>query len=129
VRGAQKVLGQSLGSGAEKKIDDHWVQLSTSMPQLAQFAGLVSLPTLVNQYLTPTTTPTKQAVSTVGGQKVVALSGYGADGKGLLSVAASGTAYPVQLQTSVGKVTFADWNAPVTVTVPTDVVPLASLTG
>lgn len=66
---------------------------------------------------------------TVAGHKVVAISGFGADGTSTLLIANSGTPYPVQLVSTTGTLTFSQWNVPVTVTKPTDVVSLASLTG
>lgn len=129
VRGAQQVLGGFLGAGVAQKIDNHWVQLSTSMPQLAVFAGLTSMQALVKQFLSPTATPKKGSTGTVGRQEVINVAGYGADGTGSLRVATHGTPYPVQLTSTAGALTFSDWGAPVTVTVPSDVIPLASLTG
>lgn len=129
VRGAKQVLGSFLGPAAAKKIDDHWVQIPASMPQLQQFAELTDLKQLPKQLFTPTGTVTKTGTPTVDGKKAVALKGYGSDGSSTLVVASSGTAYPLQLITSGGTLTFSDWNAPVSVQMPADVVPLTSLTG
>jgi len=129
VRGAQQVLGSFLGPAAAQKIDDHWVQIPASMPQLQQFAALTDLKQLPAQLFTPTGTVTKAGTRTVGGTKAVALKGYGTDGSSTLVVAASGTPYPLQLVSSGGTLTFGDWNAPVSVQQPSDVVPLTSLTG
>ena len=129
VRGAQQVLGSFLGPAAMKKIDDHWVQIPAAMPQLQQFAALTDLKQLPGQLFSPSGTVTKAGTRTLGGSKAVALKGYGQDGSSTLLVATSGTPYPLQLQSSGGTLTFSEWNAPVSVQVPTDVVPLTSLTG
>ena len=129
VRGAKQVLGSFLGPAAAKKIDDHWVQIPASMPQLQQFTALTDLKQLPAQLFTPTGTVTKTGARTVDGKKGVALKGYGTDGSSTLVVAATGTAYPLQLITSGGTLTVSDWNAPVAVQKPGDVVPLTSLTG
>lgn len=129
VRGAQRVLGSFLGPAAAKKIDDHWVQIPASMPQLQQFAALTDLKQIPAQLFTPSGNVSKAGTRTVNGKKAVALKGYGPDGSSTLLVAADGTPYPLQLVSSGGTLTFSDWNAPVSVQTPTDVVPLTSLTG
>jgi hypothetical protein len=129
VRGAQQVLGTFLGAAAAKKIDGHWVEIPAAMPQLQQFLGMTDFTELVTKTLTPTQTPTKVGTRTVDGKKAVAVRGFGTDGATTLVVAASGTAYPLQLVSSDGTLSFRDWGAAVTVQKPTDVVPLASLTG
>jgi hypothetical protein len=129
VRGAQQVLGGFLGAAAAKKIDGHWVEIPASMPQLAQFLGMTAFSDLVEKTLKPTGTPTKAGTRTVDGKKAIAVKGFGTDGSSTLVVAASGTPYPLQLVSADGTLSFRDWGTTVTVTKPTDVVPLASLTG
>jgi hypothetical protein len=129
VRGAQQVLGSFLGAAAARKIDDHWVQIPAAMPQLQQFAALTDLKQLPTQLFKPAGTVTKAGTRTVNGTKAIALKGYGSDGSATLVVATSGTPYPLQLISSGGTLTFSEWNAPVSVQKPSDVVPLTSLTG
>lgn len=129
VRGAQKVFAAFLGAKAAAVIDGHWVQISTSLPQLQQFASTTDMKALVRQALTPSKTPGKTGTQTVDGRKVVAVSGFGTDGSGTLLVAASGTPYPVRMVTRDGVLNFRDWNQTVQVTVPTDVVPLSRVAG
>jgi hypothetical protein len=129
VQGAQQVLGSFLGAAAAKKIDGHWVEIPASMPQLAQFLGMTAFSDLVTKTLKPTATATKAGTRTVDGKKAIAVKGFGTDGASTLLVAASGTPYPLQLVSADGTLSFRDWGTAVTVTKPTDVVPLASLTG
>ena len=129
IRGAAQVLGGFLGARAAARVDNHWVEIPVSLPQLSQFAGLTDKKQLVNDVLTSTKTPSKAGTRTVDGKKVVAVTGFGSDGTSTLLVANSGTAYPVQLVSPSGALTFSEWNAPVTVQAPSDVVTLADLTG
>lgn len=129
VRGADKVLGSFLGAAAAQKIDGHWVEIPASMPQLQQFLGLTDFSDLVTKTLAPGGTPAKAGSRTVARRKAVALTGFGSDGSSTLVVATSGTPYPLQLVSTSGTLTFADWGTSVTVQKPTDVVPLSSLTG
>jgi hypothetical protein len=128
VKGAQDVLGTFLGAAAKQKADGHWVEIPVSLPQLEQLSAATDFSTFPTTFKA-TGTPTKTGTRTVDGKKVVALKGFGPDGAATLLVAATGTPYPVQLITSDGTLTFSDWDAPVSVQKPTDVVPLSSLTG
>jgi len=129
VRGADQVLGSFLGAAAAKKIDGHWVEIPASMPQLQQFLGMTDFSDLVTKTLAPVGTPTKAGMRTVGASKAIALKGFGSDGSSTLVVATTGKAYPLQLVSGSGTLTFSDWGTSVTVQKPTDIVPLSTLTG
>lgn len=129
VRGAQEILGSFLGAKVAARIDGHWVEISTTMPQLEQLVVVTDMRRLLRQTLTAARTPAKAGTRTVDGRKVVALTGFGANGTATLLVAASGPPHPVRLVTDQGAVTFSDWNAVVSVRKPADVVSLASLIG
>lgn len=127
IRGAQDILGSFLGPKAKAAIDDKWVQIPTSIPQLESFAAATNMKTLLTQSLTPHGTVTKSGTRTVGGQKAIVLKGFGTDGQGQLLVAAKGTPYPVEFDGSQGTVTFSDWNTPVNTQPPSDSISLTTL--
>lgn len=129
VKGAQQLFGSFLGASAAAKAGDHWVQISTSLPQLAQLANLTAMNQLVPQLLTPSVTAAKHGMRTISGSSTIVVSGFGTDGTGSLFVAASGRNYPVQLSIGNATLSFSDWGKPVSVAAPTDVVPLTALTG
>ena len=128
VKGAAQLIGGFLGPSAAAKLDDHWLLIPASLPQLAQLSGVTDKSKLLSDALA-TSGAQKAGTRTVGGKKTIALSGFGADGKSTLLVAATGTPYPVELISAAGTLTFSDWNAAVNPQTPTDVVSLASLTG
>lgn len=129
VRGAQQVFGSFLGARAAAKADDHWIEIPASLPQLAQLADLTGKSSLLQTLLTSTKPAAKHGTRVINGVTAVAISGFGSDGSGQLLVATSGKPYPVQLAAAGSTLTFSDWNSPVTVSAPTDVVPLTALTG
>jgi len=129
VKGAAQLIGGFLGPAAAAKLDDHWLQVPTSLPQLAQLSGVTDKSTLLADAFVVSGGPRKSGTRTVGGTKTIALSGFGADGKSTLLVAVTGTPYPVELISAAGTLTFSGWNAAVSPQAPSDVVSLASLTG
>ncbi len=129
VRGAEDILGTFLGPKVKAAIDHKWVQIPTSMPQLAGLATATDVHQLLTQTLTPTGTVSKAGTTTVAGGKAVVLKGFGTDGKGTLLVATTGKPYPLELNDAQGKLAFSDWNTPVTAQAPAGSVSLASLLG
>ncbi len=129
VRGAQDIIGSFLGPKAQAAIDDKWLQIPTSLPQLAAFTSATDKRQLVTQSLTPHGTVSKDGTRTVAGHKAIALKGFGADGNGTLLVAATGTPYPIQLNDAAGTLSFSDWNTPVAAQAPSQSVSLTTLIG
>jgi hypothetical protein len=93
---------------------------------LAQFGDKDGL---LKGILEPDGTVTVKGTGDVNGTPVVFLEST--DGTGTLAVQTVGEPYPIQIAgadgSSSGEVNFTDWNAPVDVTAPTDVLDLSAL--
>ena len=101
---------------------------SATAAKLAAFQNFTDKGELFSSLLKDASTATVKGTGDVSGQPVVLLD----DSKGgTLAVATTGEPYPLQLTGSgngdSGTLNFTDWNAPVNVTAPADVIDLADL--
>jgi len=117
------------GAAAAQLLKDKWLKTPTGSGEFASLGALTSLDKLLSSTLTTTGTLTKTSTSTINGQPVVGIT----DAKqGTLYIATTGPAYPVAIVkegTDSGKITFDEWNKPVTLTAPSNSVDLSQLEG
>ena len=121
------------GEEAAKLLEGKWLKGSPRDQQLGPLAGFLSVDTLLDQLLDPTTKLDKGEETTVDGKRAILLRTQ--DGRGELAVALEGEPYPLQLEPGegntqdTGKVTFSRWGERFDVTAPeaSDVVDVAKL--
>ena len=103
--------------------------VSTSVPQFSSFSSLTDIKALVDNITSATGTLTKGSTATIDGQPAIGITDSSTGG--VLYVATTGPAYPLQLKLGKGKgqVDFTDWDQPVTLTAPAHPVDYAKLTG
>ncbi len=121
-------LYRHFGAGeAAKLLEGKWVKLPVTGSQLASIGSLTELPSLLESALGEHNKLSKGSTSTVNGQEAIAVKS--ASG-GTLYVALTGKPYPVQFSrtgSEGGKVTFKNWNGPVSVSAPANAVDVSKL--
>jgi hypothetical protein len=118
------------GTAAAQLLRGKWLKAPLSSGEFASLAGLTNLSKLLGSTLSAHGTLTKTGTTTVDGQAVVGVADTGK--QGTLYVATTGSAYPVAIVkqgTSGGKISFDEWNKPVTITAPSPSVDLTQLQG
>ena len=90
---------------------------------------MIQKDSLLEAFLSPSGDISVAGTGEVNGTPVVFLDS--SDGTGTLAIQTVGEPYPIQIKgsdkSSSGQVDFTNWNAPVNVTAPTDVVDLSAL--
>ncbi len=112
-------------------LGDKWLVApeGASANGLEAFGELGQKDSLLNSVLTASGTVAVDGTGDVNGQPVVLLTSSGS--AGTLAIATTGEPYPVQVKSSDGsdggQIDFTDWNAPIEVTAPTDVLDIGAL--
>ena len=112
-------------------LGDKWIVApdEESAGQLGSLGQFGQKDELLKGILTPDGNATVKGTGEVNGQPVVLLEST--DGTGTLAIATTGEPYPLQIKGSEGadggQIDFTDWNAPVNVTAPTDVLDIGQL--
>ena len=132
--------GRAAGEKIASLVGDKWLLLPADPeslddaggvlgPLLATFGALFQKDGFLEAMLTPDGGASVKGTGDANGTPVVFLEG--ATGEGTLAIQTVGEPYPVQIKgdgaESAGEITFSDWNAPVSVTAPTDVVDIGEL--
>lgn len=130
-----KIAGQDDSPGVAKAISsllgDKWLVApdEKSAGALGPLGQLGQKDDLLKGVLSPDGDVTVEGTGEVNGQPVVLLKS--SDGVGTLAIATTGEPYPLQIKGSEGadsgQIDFTDWNAPVNVTAPTDVIDIGQL--
>jgi hypothetical protein len=130
-----KIAGQDDSPEVAKAISallgDKWLVApdEESAGQLGSLGQFGQKDELLKGILTPDGNATVKGTGEVNGQPVVLLEST--DGTGTLAIATTGEPYPLQIKGSEGadggQIDFTDWNAPVNVTAPTDVLDIGQL--
>ncbi len=124
-----KAFYRSLGGAAAAQLlDGKWLKASATGGEFASFNSLANMRQLIDTTLAAHGTLTKGATSTVDGQEAIAVTDT--NKTGTLYVATSGKPYPVAITkggSENGKITFSNWNQPVTITAPANAVDLSEL--
>ncbi len=124
-----KAFYRSLGGAAAAQLlDGKWLKASATSGEFASFNSLANMRQLVDTTLAAHGTLTKGATSTVNGQQAIAITDT--NKTGTLYVATTGKPYPIAITkggSESGKIAFANWNQPVTITAPANSVDLSEL--
>jgi len=116
------------GSAAVQLLAGKWLKISTSMPEFASFGSLTNMRKLLDTVLVGHGTLQKSSTTTIGGQQAIAVNDTTRGGT--LYVATTGKPYPLQISktgSEAGKITFENWDEPVTITPPSSSVNLSEL--
>lgn len=129
-----KIAGQGdspeLAKAISSLLGDKWIAVPEgSGDDLGGLGEFGQKDNLLKGILEPDGEVTVKGTGDVNGTPVVLLES--SDGTGTLAIQTVGEPYPIQLKgsdkSSSGQIDFTDWNAPVNVTAPTDVVDLDAL--
>ncbi len=128
--GGDSAAGQAMGAFITALgTGDKWLMIP-GKEAIGGIEGFVNKDSLFKDMLAASDKAVVKGSSEVNGTPVVLLD-LG-EGNGTLAVATVGEPYPVQLTSPAagsesGEITFSNWNAPVSVTAPTDVVDVGAL--
>jgi hypothetical protein len=129
INGSPAFYSHFAGPAAAQLLHGKWLKASTSNASFAGLSSLTDLRKLLDAALSNShNSLTKVGTSTVNGQPVVGLKDTAQNG--ILYVATTGTAYPLEITkngSGGGKITFSEWNKPVTLTAPTNAVDIEQL--
>jgi hypothetical protein len=129
INGSSAFFSRLAGSSAAQLLHGKWLKVPTSNASVAQFSSLTELRKLLDAALaTDNKTLVAAGTSTVNGQAVVGVRD--SSQIGTLYVATTGPPYPIQITkkgTGGGTITFSEWDRPVTLTAPTNVIDLEQL--
>jgi hypothetical protein len=116
------------GPAAAQVLRGRWLKASASTPEFAPISALTDLRELMSSALAGGGPLTKRGITTVHGQKVVAIDD--ASQGGTVYVAATGKPYPFEVVNDGGKggtVAFDRWNEPVTLVAPANAIDVTKL--
>jgi hypothetical protein len=116
------------GQAAAQLFQGKWLKAPVSTPEFTSISSLTDLRTLTRSLLNTSGSLRSAGTNTIGGQKVAAIEDP-AQG-GTLYVAATGKPYPLELEhtgSEAGRITFSDWNAPVSLTAPAGAIDITQL--
>ncbi len=110
-----------------------WLKGSAENGPLSQLAAFTDLSGELNRLLSTPGSVIKGASTTVKGQKVIELKEATKVYKGVLYVATTGKPYPVALVKNggreKGRITFSEWDEPVSLTAPSPTMDVSTLKG
>jgi hypothetical protein len=116
------------GAAAAQLLTGKWLKVPANSGEFAAFGQLANMSRLIDSTLASHGTLSKGATTTVNGQQAIVITDTSKGGN--LYVATKGKPYPLQitkLGSESGKITFDDWDKPVTISAPADSIDLAEL--
>ncbi|MBV8079058.1 MAG: hypothetical protein JO186_01635 [Actinobacteria bacterium] len=119
------------GSALVALMQGRWLSEPVTHGALATFAPLTDIAKLFHAILRAHGKLTRGGTKTIGGIPAIGIVDNSRGG-GTLYVAASGPAYPLEVDAPAGKhgrISFEDWNRPVTVTKPAHAIDVSKLKG
>lgn len=128
IKGSAAFYEHFAGAEAAKLLQGKWLQAPANSGEFATLGSLTNMHQLLSTVLGEHGSLAKGGTSTVDGKKVVAVKDESKGG--VLYVATVGKPYPIQISKSGGsggKVTFDQWNAPVSVTAPSNAINIEKL--
>ncbi len=128
IKGSPAFYQHFAGGAAAQLLQGKWLKAPANTGNFATLGSLTDLRKLLDSTLASHGTLAKGATTKVEGQEAIGVKDLSRGGT--LYVATSGTSYPLQITkggSGGGTVTFNHWNAPVTVTAPTNAVDLSKL--
>ena len=128
IKGSAAFYEHFAGSEAAKLLQGRWLQAPATSGEFAELGNLTNMSQLLSTVLGQSGSLAKAGTSTVDGKKVVAVKDTSKGG--VLYVATTGKPYPIQISKSGstgGKVTFDEWDAPVTIAAPSGAINITKL--
>jgi hypothetical protein len=128
IKGSPAFYSHFGGSAAAQLFQGKWLKAPISGGELGSLAALTNFSQLLNQTLASQGTLVKGPTSTVAGTPVVEL--HNTSNNGSLFIATTGKPYPIQIVkhgSETGRITFTDWNQPVTLSPPSGAIDLSQL--
>ncbi len=128
IKGSSAFYKHIGGKAAAQLLEGKWLKATSTSGDFASIGQLTSLRQLVDQTLAEHGALTKGATTTVGGQKVIAVTDKSKGGT--LYVATTGKPYPVEISKSgsgSGSITFGRWNEAVALAAPANAIDIAQL--
>ncbi len=128
IKGSPAFYSHFGGAAAAQLFRGKWLKAPATSGELATLASLTNLGKILDQALASTGALVKGPTTTVNGQQAIELTDYAKSGS--LYVATTGKPYPVQISkhgSETGKVTFSEWDKPVTLTAPTNAIDIGAL--
>lgn len=119
IKGSPAFYEHFAGGEAAKLLEGKWLQAPATSGEFATLGSLTDMHQLLHAVLGHTDSLTKAGTSTVDGKKVVAVKDKSKES--ILYVATTGKPYPIQISkagSTGGKVTFDEWDAPITIKAP-----------
>jgi hypothetical protein len=116
------------GPAAAQLLEGKWLKAPASSGNFSTLGSLTDLNQLLNTALSDHGALAKGPVTTIDGQQVLSVTD--ASHGGTLYVATTGKPYPIEISKpgkTGGKISFSNWNAPVTLTAPKDAIDLSQL--
>ena len=116
------------GSAAAQVLQGRWLKAPAGTPEFAPIAALTDLDELIGSALVSRGTLTSGGVTTMQGQKAVAIDDVSQGGT--VYVATTGRPYPLEVVKDGGRggtVVFSRWNEPVTLVAPADAIDVTKL--
>ncbi|HEY3959857.1 MAG TPA: hypothetical protein VGL68_05020 [Solirubrobacteraceae bacterium] len=116
------------GSAAAQILHGRWLKAPARAPAFAPIAALTNLGDLIGSALASSGPLTNRGVTTLHGQKAVAIDDVSQGGT--VYIAATGKPYPLEVVKDGGKggaVVFDRWNEPVTLVAPADAIDVTKL--
>jgi len=128
IKGSPAFFTHIAGPSAAQLLQGRWLKASAASGGLAALASLTDLGGLVNTALAAHGPLTKGAITTVDGQKAIAVMDPSTGGS--LYVATTGPPYPIKITmggAGAGSITFEQWNQPVLVFAPANSIDINAL--
>jgi hypothetical protein len=130
IKGSDAFYRRFAGAAAQL-IHGRWVKASATSPRFRSFAALASIAGLFDEIARHHGKLVNEGKETYQGQQAVVIRDASDNSK--LYVAATGTPYPLALvgrnKQQSGRITFGDWNTPVSLAAPADAVDISSFGG
>ncbi len=128
ISGSSEFYKHFAGPAAAQLLQGKWLKASSTSGSLATLASLTDLQKLIDAALAQHGTLTKGSKTTISGQPAIPVTDTTQNGS--LYVATTGQPLPMQISKSGaggGKITFDEWNKPVTITAPANAVDISEL--
>jgi hypothetical protein len=128
IKGSAAFYEHFAGTEAAKLLQGKWLQAPADSGEFATLGSLTNMHQLLGTVLGEHGSLAKGGTSTVDGRKVVSVKDQSKGG--VLYVATTGKPYPIQISKSGGsggKVTFDQWNGPVSIAAPSNAINIAKL--
>lgn len=128
IKGSSAFYEHFAGGEAAKLLEGKWLQAPASTGEFATLGSLTDMHQLLTEVLGQSDSLVKSGTSTVDGKKVVAVKDKSKES--ILYVATTGKPYPIQISKAGGtggKVTFDEWDAPITITAPSGAIDINKL--